>query len=203
MESPTALKPEAREKSQYRYMIRCAVAVIVLATVCSYIAGIVLGKISAERKLGGAEVLLVFVSGLVVTVLLRPELLERLTHVKIGSVEVELRKLQEDQQVQRNELDDLRFVLTLLLQHSEKEHLRKLNEGETQDYVGRPELRTELRKLRTLGLIRSCEGRRIHEIADKRKVDLKDFVKLTERGRHYLERIGEYTEDQASSISQP
>src|SRR5258708_928231 len=123
MESPTALKPEAREKSQYRYMIRCAVAVIVLATVCSYIAGIVLGKISAERKLGGAEVLLVFVSGLVVTVLLRPELLERLTHVMFGRVEFELRKLQENQQVQRNEVKNPGSVQTRLPQDAGKKHL--------------------------------------------------------------------------------
>ncbi len=85
----------------------------------------------------------------------------RLTHVKLGSwLEVELQKLQRDQQIQRSELEDVRLVLTLLLQRSELQHLRNLAEGKTQDYVGNHELRAQLRKLRTLGLIRNLEGQK-------------------------------------------
>jgi hypothetical protein len=60
--------------------------------------------------------------------LLRPELLEKI-HIKVGSVEFELQKLQHDQEKRRNELDDVRFVLTLLLEPSELQHLKNIDKG--------------------------------------------------------------------------
>jgi hypothetical protein len=128
-------------------------------------------------------------------VLLRPEFLNRLTHLKVGNVELELEKLQQDQQLQRHELDDVRFVLTLLLQQSEVQHLKNLKNNETQGYEGNKNVCNELRKLRTLGLIQNCKDRTIGELEDKLKFDLNDFVQLTALGRHYLERLGEYKED--------
>jgi hypothetical protein len=104
-----------------------------------------------------------------------------------------LQKIEADQRKQRDELDAVRFVLTLLLQDSELEHLRNLEKGSTQ-YQGNETVCAELRKLRTLGLIRNRKDRTIGEISAKRSFDLKDIVELTERGRQYLERLGEYAE---------
>jgi hypothetical protein len=54
-------------------------------------------------------------------------------------------------------------------------------------------VRTELRKLRTLGLIRNRDGHKISELADNSKTDLRNIVELTESGRQYLSRLVEYS----------
>ena len=100
--------------------------------------------------------------------------------------------------MQRHELDDVRFVLTLLLQQTEVQHLKNLENKGTQGYEGNNNVCNELRKLRTLGLIQNRKDRTIGELRDKSKFDLNDYVQLTVRGRHYLERLGEYKEDKES-----
>ncbi len=176
--------------------IRLALALGIILAISAYIVGIVIGKIQDKQKLGIADVGLLLVGCAAVAVLLRPELLERVTHIKVGSVEFELQKLQHDQEKQRNELDDVRFVLTLLLEPSELQHLKNIDKGKTQDYLGRHSVRTELRKLRTLGLIRNRDDRKISELADNSKMDLKNIVELTERGRQYLARLAEYSAEE-------
>jgi hypothetical protein len=175
-----------------RPIARSAVAAGVLLVVILYAISIVAGKIPAQRKLVGADVVILVVGILIGTVLLRPELLDRLKHFKLGSLEFELQQLQKNQKTQQDELDDVRFVLTLLLQDPEKEHLRKLKSGDTENYVGRHELRSELRRLRTLGLIANLQDQQISKIKDGQKVNLKTIVQLTERGKQYLEKIGDF-----------
>jgi hypothetical protein len=51
-------------------------------------------------------------------------------------------------------------------------------------------LKRELRKLRTLGLIKNSKY--IQEIRDNATFDLRDFVELTERGLQYLTRFKDY-----------
>jgi hypothetical protein len=52
---------------------------------------------------------------LVIAILWRPELLDRIPMLKLLGVEVALNKLRTDSAKQRKELDDIRFVLTMLL----------------------------------------------------------------------------------------
>jgi hypothetical protein len=93
--------------------------------------------------------------------LLRPELLGRISHLKLRELELDwLQKLEEGQRKQGDELDDVRFVLTLLLQQSELEHLRNLEKGNTL-YQGNEAICNELRKLRTLGLY--PKSKRLHD----------------------------------------
>jgi len=180
------------QKAEGTKLLRRAAAVIVAFGICAYLVAVILGRIA--QRLGTADVSVVVVGAGIVTVILRPELLDRLTHLKVGGLELDwLQKLQADQQKQREELDDVRFVLTLLLQQSELAHLRNLDRGATH-YRGNEAVCTELRKLRTLGLIRTLKDHTIGEIANKRDFDLKDIVELTERGKHYLERLGDYGE---------
>jgi hypothetical protein len=178
-----------------RPTIRYLIAIAITLVVSCYAFRIVAGKIPKDQKLSGVDLGLILVSTLAIVFLLRPEFLDRLTHLRVGSVEFELQKLKSDQQIQRSELDDVRFVLTLLLQEREIQHLRALEEGSTKDYVGNHDVRTDLRKLRTLGLIRNFKDHKIAELADNCKLDLKTVVELTERGQKYLERLGEYKKD--------
>jgi len=186
----------AGNKHPARTAIRLALALGIILAISAYIVGIVIGKIQDKQKLGIADVGLLLVSCAAVGVLLRPELLEKITHIKVGSVEFELQKLQHDQEKQRDELDDVRFVLTLLLEPSELQHLKNIDKGNTQDYLGRHSVRTELRKLRTLGLIRNRDGHKIAKLADNSEMDLRNIVELTERGRQYLARLAEYSAEE-------
>lgn len=190
----TPRQPDRGKMFEGTYVIRRTVAVVVLLAMGIYIVAVVLGRIPVQQKLGGADISLVVVAAGVASILLRPELLNRLTHLKVGGLELDwLQKLQDDQQKQRDELDDVRFVLTLLLQQSELNHLLNLERGTTQ-YQGSEAVCAELRKLRTLGLIRNLKDHTIGEISGKHNFDLKEVVELTERGKHYLKRLGEYNE---------
>jgi hypothetical protein len=183
-----------RKRSTSMYVVRLIVAVVLLLASCTYIVAIVKGRLSALQKLGLADIAVFALAVGVASVMLRPELLDRISHFKFGELELDwLQKIEADQRKQRDELDAVRFVLTLLLQESELEHLRNLEKGSTQ-YQGNETVCAELRKLRTLGLIRNRKDRTIGEISAKRSFDLKDIVELTERGRQYLERLGEYAE---------
>ena len=196
MEQETPSKPAARGLSSSSYAIRILLAFLVMVAASIYVVGIVLGKFQERQKLSASDVGTIVIAVFVAGVLLRPEFLNRLTHLKVGNVELELEKLQQDQQLQRHELDDVRFVLTLLLKQSEVQHLKNLENHDTQGYEGNKNLQNELRNLRTLGLIQSRKDRTISELKDKFRFDLNDFVQLTARGTHYLDRLGEYKEDE-------
>jgi hypothetical protein len=185
--------------SEGRFIIRCPTAVVVVLTICAYIVAIVLGRIPVQQKIGVAEITLIVVAAVVVSILLRPQLLDRLTHLKFGGVELDwLQQLQEDHKKQRDELDAVRFVLTLLLKPQERLHLSNLETGRTQ-YQGNDAVCAELRNLRTLGLIQNRKDRAIGEIVRLRNFDLKDIVELTARGRYYLERLAERSQASLAS----
>src|SRR5258708_34141260 len=91
--------------------IRLTLALGIILAISAYIVGIVIGKIQDKQKLGIADVGLLLVSCAAVGVLLRPELMEKTTHIKVGGAEFELQKRQHDQKKQVNKLDADRFVL--------------------------------------------------------------------------------------------
>jgi hypothetical protein len=167
-----------------RYMFAGAVPALVML----YIAGILEGKFIGERRLTTSDTIVVIVVGIALFAALWPEVLDHLSKVKLGGVEFELlQHLNERQRKQQTDLDDIRFILTLLLPPSERSHLENLENGNTLNYKGNHNLRTELRRLRTLKLIENT--RPIADIGDDIKVDLKDFVDLTEAGHRYLTRL--------------
>ena len=192
MEPHAQLKP--KKMLDGMYVIRRVVAGVVIVAICAYISAVVLGRIPVQQKLGVADIGVIILAAGVASILLRPELLDRISHFKFGELELDwLQKIEADQKKQRVELDDVSFVLTLLLQQNELEHLKNLENGKTQ-YQGNEAVCAELRKLRTLGLIRNQKDHAMSETAAKRSFDLKDIVELTDRGRQYLERFGEYRE---------
>jgi hypothetical protein len=186
--SKQTMEPEAPPKLVRAYMFRRTIAFAVVLVVSVYTVGIVLGRIPQQQKLSATDVGLVVVTAVVASVLLRPELLNRLTHFKFGSFEADWKHVKEKQQTQERELDAVRFVLTFLLQQAEKNHLENLVKDGASQYEGNHAVRSELRKLRTLGLIENRKDHTIAEMKDGHKCDLKDVVQLTERGRDYLER---------------
>jgi hypothetical protein len=167
---------------------RQTVGWLVTLSVAVYLAAVITGRLPAAQKLGVSDLAVVVIGGLVLGILWQPQLLDRVSHLKVGSVlEFQLEQLERHQQTQKQELDDLRFALTLLLTADELRHLRNLEKGVTTGYSGTPAVRYELRRLRAIGLIES--KRYIHDLRDSDDFDLSDFVELTDRGRYYLHRI--------------
>jgi hypothetical protein len=70
---------------------------------------------------------------------------------------------------------------------NELRHLKNLHMGSTSDYQRSELLQTELRRLRSIGLITS--KRKVSEMPDE--FDLGEWVKLTGRGEDYVRRWGE------------
>jgi hypothetical protein len=85
--------------------------------------------------------------------------------------------------------DDLGLALSLVLPAAQQNHLLNLAERKTQGYEGRGSLRSELRSLVSMGLVEKLTDRHIGDLKSGMVYDLGDFVKLTDRGRHFVDRI--------------
>jgi hypothetical protein len=81
--------------------------------------------------------------------------------------------------------------LPILLPEAERIHLANLASANTKQYKGSHEVRTELRRLRSLKLVKMRSDKPIGDIGDGKMVDLADYVSLTELGQHWVDRIKE------------
>ena len=92
MEVQTQAKPEKVVGG--RHVIRSIVAVAVVLAMCGYIVGVILGGIQKDQRLGVADIGVVVLAVGVASILVRPELLGRSTHLKLGELELDwLQKL--------------------------------------------------------------------------------------------------------------
>ncbi len=102
----------------------------------------------------------------------------------------------QQKQAEQQEYHRLFFaILTNMLSMPEKHHLRTLhrlgtasfNEVPRSDiYVGRPELREELFRLRRFGVVDEVNGQRIGLMYDGKECNLPDFVRLTAIGERFV-----------------
>jgi hypothetical protein len=82
--------------------------------------------------------------------------------------------------------DDLRLMLPVLIPEPERRHLLNIAHGKTQGYQGRGTLRSELRHLRSMGLIQKHSGRHIGDLTSDGAHDIADVVELTNLGREWV-----------------
>jgi hypothetical protein len=68
------------------------------------------------------------------------------------------------------------------LSHYEWRHLINLANGKVKAYVGRASLRSELRHLRDIGLVKSRPGKHIKDMAMGRSLNLSEYIELTAVG---------------------
>jgi len=176
-----------RDRPRQRYTA-LAVAIAVLA----YLILVFCHVIKKDDRLGTAELALLVVSVAMIAVLLNPDLIGRIARLKVSGFEVELDRIQKNQEQQEEEIDGIRFVLSLLLKDEELKHLRNLQSGDTQGYVGNGAVRAELGKLADLRLIERLPGRRITEFRDNARLDLRAIMRLTTRGEDFLRRLPDF-----------
>jgi CHAT domain-containing protein len=95
--------------------------------------------------------------------------------------------VQDPQKDYSKDLDEIRFVLKTLVTTTELSHLKNLSKGSTSKYRRNDSLQAELRRLRSIDLIKS--KRYIGEMPTE--FDLAEWVELTDRGVDYLRRLEE------------
>jgi hypothetical protein len=176
-------KPQARLRLR-RFMPAGFIGLLLVA----YIAAILSGTISASRQLTIADLIVVVITVIAIGIVIWPESLRNIQELGIGGLSVkmrgQMRDLQDTQRNHQKQLDQLRFTLYLLVTDNERTHLENLYKGATAHYRRNEWLQSELRRLRTIGLITS--KRFIFEMPDE--FDLGDWVALTARGDEYLRR---------------
>ena len=167
-----------------------ALAAAILLSV--YTLGIVLGYVPKDRRLDGTALTLIVVGLLAIAVLLRPDVLDRLKVLEALNFKVELSEVREKLARQSDDLAVIRMMLPFLLPDNERIHLTKLARHQTANYDGRGSLRTELRRLRSIGLIRMrAPERHIAQMTTGTIFDLADFTELTPLGEYWARRIDE------------
>jgi hypothetical protein len=77
----------------------------------------------------------------------------------------------------------------VLIPEPEQKHLLSIADGKTKGYKGGGSLRSELRHLRSIGLIRKHADRHIAELKSDGVYDLADIIELTDLGRQWVAKL--------------
>jgi len=106
-------------------------------------------------------------------------------------IRAETEEIRSKQGKQQDEIIALKFLFKCFVTNSELEQLQKLADLLPSTYNYKDEyqgniLVEELRRLRSLDLIRMQPGEYINHILRNRKGDLKQHCEITERGKEYL-----------------
>jgi len=122
-----------------------------------------------------------------------PDEFERLVneHLRKTLATLELEEVKRKQDLQEDHLKIVQLVLPLLLPKKEQQHLINLKLQKTADYRGSHSVRTELRRLFSMGLLEKHGNRRIGHIKDNLTINLSDYVYLTKAGKEWVEIIQE------------
>jgi len=171
-----------------KHRARTIVAVFVVLGVLVYTTGVISGFIGEKNKIDTVNLAIIALGILGVLVLLKPEVLARFKLFELAGFKLEMLEVKEQQARQGAHLQDIALVLPLLLPQTERAHLLNLANGTTANYQGAHPLRTELRRLRTIKLIRMRGDHRVRELQNDLIFDLAKYVELTELGERWAKR---------------
>jgi hypothetical protein len=157
----------------------------------AYTAGVVLGLIPQEQRIDATNLLILGLATLVAVLLVKPDALDQLRRFKVAGFELEIEKIKRSQELQQGQLEAISLILPLVLADAEAKHLRNLSDGKTAGYEGGHAVRTEVRRLATMGLVDRIEGKMVRDMKDNTKFDLANFVRLTPFGRRMVAQLEE------------
>lgn len=164
-------------------------AVVFLIFSFAYTVGVILGYVPVDRRIDTVNLVLIVAVSALIVAWINPKLIERVSSIEWSGLRIKMLEVKQRQDIQETQLDRFSLVLKLLLPKSERDHLQVMAEGKTTGFTGSHELRTQLRHLRSMGLIRNSSGRLVKQIEDNTTVDLADYVKLTEFGRQWADSL--------------
>jgi hypothetical protein len=165
----------------------------------AYVGSVVTGRVADQRKIDAVTLTVIVLAGVAAAVLWNPQAFSRLTLFEMGSFRLELANVRKRQAEQADQLQSIRLLLPLLLTVREQKHLMNLSNRATDSYLGNNDVRTELRRLRSIGLIEMREGKNVGKMADGLKFDLSEFVRLTKLGNEWVGRIQEIAKAEAAN----
>jgi hypothetical protein len=191
----------ATKSTERNARARVIAAILLIVVLVAYSAAVVLGWIPDGRKIDGVHFALIVLTGLIVVALIQPEAFDRLKRVKLSGFELEvLEKVREKQALQEDQLEDIRLILPLLLPEAARRHLFNLDLGNTSGYQGSHILRGELRRLRSMRLVRMKDGMQISQMKDGSACDLAAFVELTPLGQRWVKRVREIEDAESPAV---
>ena len=117
--------------------------------------------------------------------LVSEHLRKELATVELG---LELDEVKRTQEWQQDHLRVIKMVLPLLLPKEEQQHILNLGLGRTSNYQGNHSLRSELRRLRSMGLLENPRHS-IGDIKDNLIVNLSEYASLTESGKEWAKLV--------------
>ena len=191
MSNPDA---ENRKPMAFISLIRKIIGISIILMAIVYLILIVAGRLPQLQRIDAISLVTVIAALVLGLVFIAPETLARIKILQVQGFKLEmLEKIKEKQAEQDDKLDDITLILPLLLSNEERKHLVNLSLGKTKYYPGNQAVRSELRRLRTMKLIRSLPDRRIAELKDNspEKFDIASIVELTALGKRWVKKIKE------------
>jgi hypothetical protein len=153
-----------------------------------YTTAVLFGQITDKQKIDTINLSLIALVLLALLILSRPRMFEQLSLVEILGIKLQLNRVMERQAQQQTQLQDISLILPLLIPPSERKHLAELGSNQKNLYEGSSSLVQELRRLRSVGLV---TGQAIHRLEHMSKFYLGEYIKLTEFGKLWVDRISE------------
>lgn len=173
-----------------RVFLRILIAVALAAAGIIYTILVVMGRIPESQQLSATHLLMLVVLSAVVTLLIAPDNLKRLKLLELSSFKLELlERVREHQLKQSEALDTISLILPLLLPKTEQVHLINLLNRTASNYKGGSTLRNELRRLRSIALIKMTGKGNVADLTSDRTFDLSDYVELTELGKKWAVQV--------------
>lgn len=172
-----------------RSWVTLVITVLMTVLGLAYLIAIALGWLGGNRF--GVTEAIIFAAIL----FFNSVLIGRLETLSISGkgIDFKVREVEKEQSRQKDEIRSIQFLLRYFVTQSELNRLQELAEGSSPYQVNsdwdKNNLHTELRRLRSLDLIRMLSGKTIggDDGIHEKKGDLKDYVRITDRGREYLE----------------
>ncbi|MGD8782333.1 MAG: hypothetical protein PVH88_25650 [Ignavibacteria bacterium] len=177
-------------KGNKTLVFRILLAFTIIILVVLYTGGVVTGNIPENQQINAVHLGIMIFASILVALLIRPKLIERLKVFKTRNIEIEwFEKVVKMQDKQANRLDGISLILPLLLPGNERNHLKNLRNGQADAYIGSDELKAELRRIRSMSLLKMKPNHTVGEIENGKQFDLSEFVELTNIGKQWIERI--------------
>lgn len=171
-------------------LTRALFSLCIFLSISSYTYGVISGNIPKTQQIDAAHFGIISFALIVIVLLLRPKSLDRLKLLEMSGFKLEmLEEVQDKQAKQANMIDDIALMLPLLLPKTERKHLSNLDRGKTEKYLGNSRLRSEIRRLRSIGLLEMLPGKHVGQMADKKEFNLIHYVRLTSLGNRWVRRI--------------
>jgi len=186
-----------------RSAVRMSIVAAIVLLLVGYTLLVLTGTISKEERIDSVHFILLVAGTSLVAVILRPDVAARLRLLEVKGFRIELlERMQERQMRVENVVEDIRLIIPLLFRDEERRHLSNLVRGKTAGYRGGGDLREQLRRLCSIGLLERRPGHKIGDLHSAMTFDLGDHVQITELGRRWARKLAEI-EDSASDQSNP